>query len=208
MRGKSAPVARSKIRKLARLKSRRLAVGEFNALLAELSLPLQALRPKALDVTLFAKVLRILSKRCRGDDLSRRFAAALQRFTDNGGALPDGMEFCPDSTVLDVSSVGLPDEPSAVPRHKFLHTPFRLESKAFMLTFHSASFDKSSWEPFLAHIRGIAVNFGARSWATCLERSEHSQLCAASGERYHCHAYFIWTDGVAMRVSGLDAFVF
>ena len=113
--GKTAPAARSRTRKLARLKSRRLAVGEFNALLAELSLPLQALRPKALDVTLFAKVLRILSKRCRGDDRSRRFAAALQRFTHNGGALPDGMEFCPDSTVLDVSSVGLPDEPSAVP---------------------------------------------------------------------------------------------
>ena len=60
MIGKTAPAARSRTRKLARLKSRRLAVGEFNALLAELSLPLQALRPKALDVTLFAKVLRNL----------------------------------------------------------------------------------------------------------------------------------------------------
>lgn len=77
-----------------------------------------------------------------------------------------------------------------------------------MLTFHSASFDESSWEPFLAHIRGVAANFRARSWAACLGRSERSQQCAASGGRYHGHAYFIWTDGAGIQVRGLDAFAF
>ena len=201
MTGKTSPRAAAKKLKLKRLKSRRRAVKELNTLVSELSLSLPALRPKAPDAALLGKVLRTLSKRCRDDEKTRRFAAAVRQFTQHGGALPDGMELCP-------MDAGQPGEPSAVPRHKILQTAFRLKSKAFMLTFHSESFDTSSWEPFLAHIRSVAANFGARTWAACLERSENSQLCATAGERYHCHAYFIWTDGAGIMIRGLDAFEF
>ena len=91
---------------------------QLNALAASLSLPLPALRPKAVDQALLGKLLRLLAKRCADGEPAQQFKRALEQFTRNGGALPPGMEFVEDAGVLETNTKGSPETPAAVPRHK------------------------------------------------------------------------------------------
>ena len=74
-----------------------------------------------------------------------------------------------------------------------------------MLTYHSAAFTLASWTEFAACMEQIARRYGARAWAACLETSEKSERPGGSAPPLHAHAYFIWTDGVGLRLRGLEA---
>ena len=92
MRRKTSHAARREILELARLKSRRQAIREFNSLVTELSLPLQQLRRRAPDVTLLGKVLRLLSKRYLASRCAKRSKVAAMR--DESEHRTDGRGAC------------------------------------------------------------------------------------------------------------------
>ena len=180
----------------------------LNDLLVSLSLPVDALDPKYLDMALFGKVLRLLRKRCQDDAMVERVRNAVVKFTTNGGMLPEGIELFRNDGVVDTNERGSPETPAMVPRHKCLQMCFRLESSAFMLTYHSDAFTLASWTEFQAHIEELARRFGARAWAACLETSEKSQRSLGDAPVFHTHAYMVWTDGVGLRLRGLDVLAF
>lgn len=77
-------------------------------------------------------------------------------------------------------------------------TGFRLQSKAFLLTFNSSSFDAGDalWEEFLAWVRNQAATYGATEWSAALERS----LSSSTPGRVHFHVYFSWSKPKAQGV--------
>ena len=103
----------------------------------------------------------------------------------------------------DILQVDLTSQP-VIPMHRVLMPTFKLKSKAFMLTFHSADFTEATWPAFLKFVKDLKKTMGARAWAACLERS----LERADTDRHHTHAYLFWTDGVGIDVASLDPFYF
>ena len=85
---------------------------------------------------------------------------------------------------------------------------FRLKSKAFLLTFNSASFTDSKllWETFLSWVEQRQADSQATYWSAAMERSLHSQQPG----RVHLHVYFSWhgpgSQGVNQTTT--DAWVF
>ena len=75
-----------------------------------------------------------------------------------------------------------------------------------MLTFNSRNITPAHWPRFRAFIARLKGKLGARAWAANLEQSLHA--AEAARPVFHCHAYFIWTDGVGIDVHSLDPFVF
>ena len=102
--------------------------------------------------------------------------------------------------------------PSAIYHHKVLLTGYRLESKAFMLTYHSRGFTLESWQGFRDFCERTARRLGATAWAACLETSVRAPPGALpepqTRTRYHTHAYYLWDDGEGVRLRNTDDFVF
>ena len=75
---------------------------------------------------------------------------------------------------------------------------FRLKSKAFLLTFNSASFtnDERLWREFLEWIQSRVRLHKATQWSAAMEKSMHSPDSA----RVHLHVYFSWMGAGAKGV--------
>ncbi len=105
------------------------------------------------------------------------------------------------------------DTPPPVLRHRLLEQSFRLNSKAFMLTFHSRSLSMVKWPQFLLWVEVSRRGLRARRWAACVEESEHSKGRTASAGAtatpvHHTHAHLWWTDGIGLRRRSTDDLVF
>ena len=191
---KAKAVAQAKLAaKNAKRSSRRTAVAALNTLAADVGAARAALAPK--DATSDAvKLLAMrLQPRCHDGDLFERLRAATQLYVDGGGQLE--LEPAPDLGTA-----------PHVQRHRVLKPEFRLHSSAFMLTYNSPSLKVGDWPALRSFIVALKGKMAARAWAACLEQSLH-----ASDEtinRHHCHAYFMWTDGVGICRESLADFVF
>ena len=175
----------------------------MNVLLDELVIGIDKIDPKNVDASRLERILRLLNRRCTGVILHLRFSAAVSKWVDNGGALPDSMSFVNGSLQAADGDQVTADEaaPPLVPRHKVLQVNFRLHSKAFMLTHNSRAFTPAVWSRYLAWVQEFHQRFGSTAWAACLEISEHA---TSAGTVYHLHAYFLWRDGVGIQLRDLD----
>ena len=86
------------------------------------------------------------------------------------------------------------ERPPALQRHRLLDNGFRLQSKAFMLTFHSRGLTDKTWPLFRAWVLERRAALGARRWAACLEESMGAAAAVGSdgavcGKVFHLHAY-------------------
>ena len=174
----------------ARKARRKAAVRELNVLAAEMGLPpISVKQHRAVDVEQQA---RALQRRMRNAGDAARLRRPLTAWIANGGEL-----------TVPVLDEGDPEtQPrSPVDGHRVLGRGYRLESKAFMLTYNSRSFTQAVWTDFERFTSGLADRLGARAWAACLEESEEPG-------RKHLHSYYFWTDGKGVRFRNLDTFAF
>ena len=145
-------------------------------------------------------LVRELDRQCLDADSSARLRAAVTLYTQNGGVLPVRLTPEPVGEGAPVSQVQLQ-------RHRVLDEGFRLQSRAFMLTFNSKAFTAGTWERFRTWVQGTARRLHASRWAACLEESQHAQA-SADASVFHTHAYLWWTDGKGVRHRNTDEFVF
>jgi len=103
------------------------------------------------------RMVLLLKTRCVDDVRGPLLRAAAEKWLANGGTLTDPLLPLPDPA--DVGG------PALVPAHRLLEPGFRLEARAFMLTYNSASFTVATWLLFLPFIRGLAQRLVARAWA-------------------------------------------
>ena len=176
----------------ARRDHRTSAVRALYALAEQVHLPGNRINAKEARNEDVERLVRLLEARMSNTDAMTRLRDAAKLFTDNGGIF--------SSPVLDVDVV----TPAAIDRHRVLLPSFRLKSKAFMLTYNSSTIDATSFDPFRSFIVSLKSQFGARAWAACLEKSLHAE----QADRYHMHAYLMWTDGAGIDVRSLDPFYF
>ena len=184
-----------------RLEARRTALRDLNALLDDLPVPCAKVDVKRVDVACFERLLRILNHRCVEDAARARLRAAVRKYVDNGGNLPDGLRLR-DGEVEDTQgSAAAPVTPETplLAKHTVLQGDFRLQSRAFMLTFNSRLFTPGTWPPFLDWVKAIAQRYRARAWSACLEKSENSsQEQPGQPVRFHTHAYLEWEDDLGI----------
>ena len=125
-----------------RLAHRRASLRKFNRLPTERSADHLVMDPK--DVPTQSKLdraLNFLDARCTDGRSRSQFVAALQAWIDNGGALPEGVQFVGGSLqVVGDVEVTAP----AVPMHRVLKKSFVLKSQAFMLTYNSKAFTRDT----------------------------------------------------------------
>ena len=147
---------------------RRAAVGLLNDLANEF----KAKRvPQKAGTEEVETLVRRLDRRCLDVGSSARLRAAIVLYTENGGALPVTLTPEPEEEVTHVSQLHLQ-------RHRVLDEGFRLQAKAFMLTYNCKDFTAATWERFLAWVRGTARRLKASRWAACLEESQHAHPAA------------------------------
>ena len=197
----------------ARCRERRQAVTLLNGLATELGL--RAIGAKAAAAQVEALV-RLLDKRCQTDGRPERLREAVAKYLDNGGRF--SVPLLPAPTATTASASTMPgdadgDAPPPLARHRLLDEGFRLESKAFMLTYNSRAFAQATWPLFLAWVKERRRELGARRWAACFEESLNAQQPSAAGADgaptvYHAHAYLWWTDGVGLRRRNTDELMF
>ena len=202
-RGKAAARRASLTVSNERLSTRREAVRTLNAMVRELELPDTALLPRrTFDNEAVEKLVKTLERRCTSDAQTDRVRAVAQKWQRNGGRFSaEVVEVC-DTPIL--------------PKHRILKPYFRLQSKAFMLTFNGRSITPETWPSFDVWVQERAQRYGARAWAACLEESLHAAVPAAAPgalgdgpqRRHHLHAYFFWTDDLGVDHKTLDAWVF
>ena len=179
----------------SRQKSRREALSELNTLTTELQLaarPLVCGRDRNEQVE---RRVRLLQRRCPDDAFRNRLHAAALLYTENGGAFSA-------EVVRDSDDVGM--EVPKVAKHKVLQGSFRLQSEAFMLTYHSREFTGLVWPEFEQFVKDLSVHYGCRAWAACLEAG----TTAETQDRCHLHAYFYWTDGHGIDLRSTDSLAF
>jgi hypothetical protein len=187
----------------ARTLRRREAVSLLNGLAGEVGLKKIPVKTPANSVE---ALVRLLDPRCQAGGLPDRLRSAVSVYLDNGGAFSATvLPACARTAAADGANCDVDcDAPPPMARHRLLEAGFRLESKAFMLTFNSASFVLETWPVFLEWVKERRSALGARRWSACLEESLNAQpfssSCAVAPPRvYHAHAYFWWTDGVGLR---------
>ena len=195
----------------ARSLARRGAVKLLNCLAQELGVQPVPVKSRAARVE---ALVRLLERRCQSDGYPRRLSAAASQYVDNGGVFSAPLLVAAPATVAAAEEgSGDADSEAAQPlvKHRVLDEGFRLQSKAFMLTYNSRSFSTTTWPVFLKWVKERRWTLGARRWAACLEESLNSeQDPAGSGALavYHLHAYVWWTDKVGIRRSNTDDLVF
>ena len=151
--------------------------------------------------------IRFIETHCGTPEVSHA-RNALRQWEGNGGQL---------ETPLADDTMGSDAElaPCVIGRHKILERNFRLESKAFMCTYNSRTFDRSTWTAFQTWVRCVSKRYRARAWAACLELSVHASphvttatSASSTPNVFHLHAYWYWNDGVGIRHRNTDSFVF
>ena len=168
---------------------RRAAVRELNAFATGVGhRPICAKTATAADVE---RLVRVLQRRMPTDDQVAQLRAVAEDWQRHGGRFSVPLEDAPDATAL----------AAPISQHRVLLRGFRLESKAFMLTFNSPAFVLNDWEAFREHIKQQYADCGAAAWAACQERSEEPG-------RLHFHAYLFWSDGVGIRLRQTTRFEF
>ena len=187
----------SALRSNERQTQRRNAVGVLNSLAGELNVQKVPVKSGAERVQ---TLIRELDRRCADSDTSARLRAVLDVYHQNGGALPAKLRQvpAPDST---------PPSQVQLQRHRVLDEGFRLQSKAFMLTYNCKEFSTDTWQRFLTWVKGTVRKLHARRWAACLEESLHAHAVTSPGV-YHLHTYLWWTDGNGVRFRNTDVLVF
>ena len=176
-------------------------------MLSELSLDDVRMKPKEVDKEMFARVLRLLARRCVSPAHKTELRAAVQAWIDNEGKLPDGIVMVEGDDGVQAAADSV-ETPPVVPSHKVLVSTYELKSKAFMLTYNSESFSLDTWAPFLQHMENLHLRFGSRAFSCCLEQSEHAAPTTLAAPRFHTHGYLLWTDGVGYRSDNLEDFRF
>ena len=125
-----------------------------------------------------------MDRRCPDQETAAQLRSAVQMYLDSGGALA----ICLREDGSDEASGGSTTPTAPVQRHRILEDGFRLQSKAFMLTYNCRSFSTGTWGTFLRFVKVTAQRLQARRWAACLEES----LSASGPSRvYHTHALFV-----------------
>ena len=132
------------------------------------------------------RLVRFLDPRCQDGDLPGRLRAATESYLSNGGVfsapvLP-AVAGAPHEASVGLDGVardGDSDPPPPLLRHRLLEPGFRLKSKAFMLTYNSATFTEETWTEFLAWVKQTRRTVGARRWAACFEESKNASARAA-----------------------------
>ena len=77
-----------------------------------------------------------------------------------------------------------------------------------MVKHNSDAFTPDTWPAFFAHMEAFHRKHGSKAFAACLEESLHAAAATASAapvQKYHTHAYFLWTDGIGYRADSVDA---
>ncbi len=196
--------------------ARRSAVKLLNGLAAELGFRQVPLKSAAGRVE---ALVRLLEPRCQCGDYPARLATAVADYVGNGGVFSVPVLTAPTASPADAAE-DRTDVPGGdaggtfpVARHRVLDEGFRLESKAFMLTYNSRTFTTETSSLFLKWVKERRRALGARRWAACLEESLHAAPvpAAAGGSApavYHGHAYLWWTDGQGLRRRNTDDLVF
>ena len=83
-------------------------------------------------------------------------------------------------------------DPEAPPlgMHEVLKKGYNLESRAFMMTYNSKDFSRSTWERLPVWTRRLAKKIGASKWAACLELTMKPSRRPQDGEEmFHFHSY-------------------
>ena len=185
-------------RKVAHRRERRAALCDLNALADEVGAGAVQLDTRTCAPADVERAIYIVQARCQEAALAQRLRLAVQRWVDNGGKLEAQL-----APAVDLES------PSTVPKHKVLLPEFELRSKAFMLTYNSRSLKRESWPAFRDFISTLKGRIGARAWAANLEESLHAAVANdVQTLVFHCHAYYIWTDGVGIFRRSLSEFCF
>ena len=118
---------------------------------------------------------------------------AKDSWEQNGGAVLGGSDTELETEVLgDQAPETLDDEDVVVDGHSHKPTAakgFRLQAKAFMLTFNCLLLvhSKKFWDEFLAWVKAKAEEFRATWWSATLEQSLHSD---DGPGRIHLHVYY------------------
>ncbi len=91
---------------------------------------------------------RLLEPRCQTEDLAARLRTAVVSYVDNGGVLSMPVLAVPvagdvPAAECEAGDAGC-DAPTPVLRHRLLEQGFRLNSKAFMLTFNCRAFTEAT----------------------------------------------------------------
>ena len=180
------------VRGRERRKHRRQALTDLNTLAGECALLSAQVAVKTAAPADVERLVRLLVARCSRDK-RQRLRAAAKSWEDNGGEFTSPVVAEDDFT------------PSPVALHRVLKPNFELKSRAFMLTYNSASFTLETWAPFRTFVMTLKAQFGARAWAACLEESLNA---AGPDVVFHLHAYLLWTDGVGVHCRDLAAFYF
>ena len=204
MAAKVTPAAKSN----ARQAQRRAAVVLLNGLAAELGVRQISVKSARGPVE---KLVRVLDARCRDGSLPARLRAAVTSYLNNSSTF--SVSLLPAASGVDADACSADcDRPPPLQRHRLLDEGFRLESKAFMLTYNSRAFSPETWPMFLQWVKDKRQELGARRWAAWLEESENAQRTAASAAAaaavFHVHAYLWWTDGQGLRRRNTDDLVF
>ena len=139
---------------------RRAAVRLLNELATEVGVPKVSVKAGSENVL---TMVRALDRRCSDSDRSERLRAVLESYVQNGGQLP--VKLRPQPEAGDNAQPA----PVLLQRHRVLDEGFRLQSKAFMLTFNSKEFTAGTWQPFRTWVKAKARKLHARHWAACLE---------------------------------------
>jgi hypothetical protein len=145
------------------------------------------------------KLIQRLQTRCSDGATTALLRDAARRWQANGGFL--------DAVIIDPEPLAGGSDfeceeegaPFVLPRHKVLQASFRLESKAFMLTYNSKSFDLQTWKAFQSFTKTTAMSLRATGWSACLEEMN---------KKYHAHAYYFWDNGEGVKLRNIDKFIF
>ena len=112
-----------------------------------------------------------------------------------------------DAEDTTTANSDLDDPASSLPAHRVLGPAFRLQSKAFMVTYNCAQFTKDTWGAFRNHMRKLRRTLKSRAWAANWEGSLEA-AGGASQPRFHGHGYLMWTDEVGLNRRNTDDSVF
>ena len=140
--------------------SRRAAVRELNGFAKETGArPVSAKTATAKEIE---GLVRVLQRRMQTDEQAARLRATVESWVRHGGSFSVPLENAPDPEA----------PPAPLEQHRLLLRGFRLESKAFTLTFNSLMFILADWVAFRDHVKKLRADCGAAAWAACQERSE------------------------------------
>lgn len=127
-KAKAGPKARATARRASaneRRDARRVALRSLNTLATEVGA--RAISVKRAKPTQVEGLVRLLQRRVGLGEQHERLRAAVNSWVDNGGEFSVPVEPAPET----------PEEHAPIARHRPLLAGFRLESKAFMLTYQN-----------------------------------------------------------------------